>query len=101
VGDGALISLALVLACPRLLAPLNGACPGPPIRLGIVFFALFVPLGILRRRLGGDTVARRFDPNIIQSQADPLALFPFHRHNHYTAEANALVARTLLAGIGR
>ena len=30
--------------------------------LGAVFFLLITPVGWLRRRLGGDPLARRFDP---------------------------------------
>lgn len=34
------------------------------ILLAVVFFLIFLPIGLLRRKLGGDPMARKWDPNL-------------------------------------
>lgn len=67
---GAVTCLLLALAHPRLLAPFNRVWTRfglllhrivSPILLIAIFFGLFVPLGLLRRRFGSDPLARRFE----------------------------------------
>lgn len=64
----ALLLLALALARPALLAPLNGAWFRlglllgrivSPIVLGLVFFVLLTPLALLARAFGRDELALR------------------------------------------
>jgi hypothetical protein len=74
-GLTALLFIALVTAMVTItreswLAPLNrawmkvGELMGrvvSPIVLGVIFFAVFTPVGVLMRALGRDTMCRRFD----------------------------------------
>lgn len=65
--------VAVALLKPDLLAPLNrlwfrlGLAIGRitnPIIMGLLFFAVFAPLGILFRALGKDLLALRFDRDV-------------------------------------
>ncbi len=67
---GAVVCLLLALVRSRLLAPFNRAWTRfglllhhivSPIVLVAIFFGLFVPLGLLRRRFGDDPMAREFE----------------------------------------
>lgn len=65
-----LVFLLLALAIPKVLAPLNRAWFKfglllhkivSPVVLGILFFAVFTPMGTLMRLFGGDPLRLRFD----------------------------------------
>lgn len=69
VGVGALF-LAVALLLPRVLAPLNRLWMRfglllhkivSPVVLGIMFFAVITPMGLIRRALGNDPLRLRFD----------------------------------------
>lgn len=65
------VFLGASLFRPSLLAPLNRIWTRfgmllhrvmSPVVLGIVFFAIFLPVGVLRRYFGGDPMTRVFEP---------------------------------------
>lgn len=67
----AAVFLMLALAAPTTLAPLNRlwfkfglllAKVVNPVVMGILFFLMFVPAGLVMRLLGKDPLRRRFDP---------------------------------------
>lgn len=65
-------TLATTLLAPALLAPFNrgwmalGNLLGrvvSPIVLGVIFFAVITPFGVIRRATGWDPMRRRYDPD--------------------------------------
>jgi len=65
------VFLFFALALPKALAPLNWVWTRfglllhrivSPVVLGILFFVVFTPLGIIIRLSGGDPLRLRFDP---------------------------------------
>ena len=64
------VFLALALAAPRLLGPLNRLWTRfglllsramNPLVLGLLFFAVVTPMGLVMRALGKDPLRRRFE----------------------------------------
>jgi hypothetical protein len=67
----ALVSAVLALAVPKLLAPLNRAWTKlglllfrvvNPVVMFVLFAVTIVPIGLLRRAFGSDSLRLRFDP---------------------------------------
>ena len=65
------LTMGVTLAAPRLLTPLNRAWMKlaellhrfiSPVVLGLLFYAVVTPFGLVRRWLGGDPLVRRFEP---------------------------------------
>jgi len=65
------LTLLVTLAAPRVLTPLNRAWMKlgellhrvvSPIVLGVIFFAIFTPVGVVMRLAGRDALKRRFEP---------------------------------------
>ncbi|MGH7185538.1 MAG: SxtJ family membrane protein [Pseudomonadota bacterium] len=63
--------MAVAMLLPRLLAPLNRLWTRfglllhkivSPVVLGIMFFVVITPIGLVRRVLGKDSLRLRFDP---------------------------------------
>jgi hypothetical protein len=68
---GAAVLLLLTLFRPRWLAPLNRLWMAvgelfhrivSPLVLGVIFFAVFTPFGLVMRWMGRDSMKRRFEP---------------------------------------
>lgn len=68
----ALATLLVTLAAPALLTPFNRAWMAlgdlmgrivSPVVLGILFFGVIAPFGIVRRLTGWDPMRRKFDPS--------------------------------------
>jgi hypothetical protein len=64
---------AVALVSPRLLTPLNRFWTRlglvlhkvvSPLILGIMFYAVFTPMGVVMRLLGKDPLRLRFDPKL-------------------------------------
>jgi hypothetical protein len=69
---GAVVFLIVALTLPRLLAPFNRVWMKiglllhritNPIVLGLMFFGVFTPFGVIMRLFGWDGLARKLDPN--------------------------------------
>jgi hypothetical protein len=70
---GAAVAVALVsLVVPRLLSPLNKAWTKlglllfkvvSPIVMGVLYVSTIVPIGLLRRAMGNDSLRLRFQPD--------------------------------------
>ena len=67
----AALTLVVTLAAPQRLTPLNRLWMRfaallhrvvSPVVLGVMFFALVTPFGVIRRLAGRDPMARRFEP---------------------------------------
>ena len=61
------------LVCPRMLAPLNRAWTKlglllnrivSPVILGVIFFLVVTPLGVIMRLVGSDPLKRTFNPDL-------------------------------------
>ncbi len=66
-----LVFLLFALVLPKALAPLNWVWTGfgqllhkivSPVILGVLFLAVFTPVGVVMRVFGGDPLRLRFDP---------------------------------------
>lgn len=66
-----MVTIAITIAAPRLLMPLNRMWRKlgeilhalvSPVVLGILFYGVVAPFGVARRWLGGDPLARTFEP---------------------------------------
>ena len=67
-----LLFLLFALVLPKALAPLNWVWTKfglvlhrivSPVVLGVLFYGVFTPLGIIMRLFGGDPLRLRFNPN--------------------------------------